>query len=260
MKQVAILIALLILVVVLVTGCGVSKDRYYAAVKEVNELRDQLSDVQADLATAQDDLSKSNSDLAIAQNDLSKSNSDLAIAQQNLNDALDDRDSILIQLDETETDLTTAQDQLESANYQIVALQSQIDQLESADSLITTLQNQIMTLQSQVNQFQEITDLSLYSIKLDNEIIYQGPNVFENVVSFTADYAGYITVSGTSSTFNTSIRVENSFNGYPYNEYLHRFGTGTTLKIPVLPGKITVYLSNTDPVGLTAAITVTHYY
>jgi peptidoglycan hydrolase CwlO-like protein len=246
MKNLAILIVLLILAASIFTGCGISKDSYDAAVKEANDLRDQLSDVQADLTTAQDNLSQSDADLAAAQ--------------QNLNTVLDDRDLILKQLDETEDDLTAAQDQLESANSLITTLQSQIDELESADSLITTLQSQITTLQSQVDQFQEITDLSLYSTKLDAVTIYQAANVYENIVSFTADYAGYVTVSGTSSTFNTAIRVTDSFTGYPYNEYLHHFGTGTTLKIPVLPGTITVYLSNTNPVGLTATITVTYYY
>jgi DNA repair exonuclease SbcCD ATPase subunit len=243
MKKLTILIALLVLAASLFTGCGISKDSYDAAVKEANDLRDQLSDVQADLATAQDNLSQSNADLAAAQ--------------QNLNNVLDDRDLILKQLGETEDDLTATQDQLESANSLITTLQSQVTTLESQ---VTTLENQVTPLQSQIDQLQEITDLSLYSTELDTVTIYQAANVYQNVVSFTADYAGYVVVSGTSSTFNTDIRVTDSFTGYPYNEYLHHFGTGTTLKIPVLPGTITVYLSNTSPVGLTATITVTYYY
>jgi uncharacterized phage infection (PIP) family protein YhgE len=246
MKYAAILIIFIVLAAGLVTGCGVSQESYNTAIQEANDLRDQLSDVQADLVTAQADLSQSNSNLETAQQDLTT--------------VTEDRDSILEQLNDTEADLATAQDQLDSANSQITTLQSQIDELESADSTIATLRSQITTLQGQVDQLQEITDLSLYSIELDTKIIYQIPNVYENVVSFTADYAGYIIVSGTSSTFNTYIRVEDTFAGYPFREYLHHFGTGTTLKIPVLPGTITVYLSNTDPVGLTATITVIYYY
>jgi len=222
MKSFTTLVTLLILTVVFITGCGISKDKYDVAVMEASELREQLSEVQADLTTARDNLDKSNSDLATAQ--------------QNMNMVIDDRDSILKQLDQTETDLTTAQDQLESAESQITTLQSQNDFL------------------------QEIVNLTQYSTKADAVIIPQAPNVNENVVSFIADYAGYVVVSGTSSTINTYIRVEDSFPGYPYREYRHYFSTGTTLKIPVLPGTISVYLMNNDPVGATATITVIYYY
>jgi predicted nuclease with TOPRIM domain len=246
MKYVTIPIAFIILAACLFTGCGVSKESYDAVAKQANDLRDQLSAMETELTTTQESLNQSNADLATAQ--------------ESLNTVTADRDAILEELHDAETDLSTAQDQLDSANSQIATLQSQLDALESADSQIAALQDQVTTLQGQVNQFQEITDLSLYTIELDAEIIYQAPNIYENIVSFTADYAGYIVVTGTSSSFNTYIRVDDSFNGYPYGEYLHHFGTGTTLKIPVLPGKITVYLSNTSAVGISATMTVMYYY
>jgi flagellar biosynthesis chaperone FliJ len=236
MKNATILIALFILAVVLLTGCGISKDSYIAAVEEANELRVQLFDLQADLANA--------------QTDLDKSNSDLATAQQNLNIVLDDRDTILEQLDETEDDLITTKDQLKSAKSMVATLQSQV----------TSLQSQIATLQGQVDQFQAIIDLSQYSIKLDTLTVSLDANTHTTIVSFTADYAGYIVVSGTSSIIEGYIRVEDSFPDYPYNSYSHYFGLGSTLKIPVLPGTIIVRFINQDTVWATATITVTYYY
>jgi septal ring factor EnvC (AmiA/AmiB activator) len=236
MKKLTILIVLFILAVSLFTGCGISKDSYDAAVKEANDLRDQLSEVQDDLTTAQDNLSQSNADLAAAQ--------------QNLNNVLDDRDLILKQLEETEADLTSAQDQLESVDSLITSLQSQV----------TTLESQVTPLQSQIDQLQEIIDLSLYSTEADAVTVHQISGASSNIVSFIADYAGYIVVSGTSTTVDGYIYLTASFEGYPYNYYKLYFSTGTTLRIPVLPGTINVYLSNTNPVGLTATITVTYYY
>jgi hypothetical protein len=236
MKNLAILITLLVLAASLFTGCGISKGSYDAAVKEANDCKDQLSDVQADLATA--------------QSNLSQSNADLAAAQQNLNTVLDDRDLILKQLDETEDDLTAAQDQLESANSLITTLQSQV----------TTLESQVTPLQNQIDQLQDITDLSLYSVKADAVTIHQISGATSNIVSFIADYAGYIVVSGTSTTVDGYIYLTASFEGYPYDYYKLYFSTGTTLKIPVLPGTINVYFINSDLLGATAVITVTYYY
>jgi predicted nuclease with TOPRIM domain len=229
MKYAAMLIAFIILATGLLTGCGISKESYDAAVKEVNDLSEQLASVQADLATAQDNLSQCNSDLATML--------------QNLNTATGDRDSILQQLNDIEAELTATQDQLNSAKSQIASLQSQI-----------------ALLQSQNSQLQQIIDLSLSSTKAEAVSIFQTYGVYSNVVSFTAEYAGYVVVSGTCTTVNGYIYVEDSFPGYPYDNYLHYFLSGATLIIPVLPGTVSVYFTNTDPAGATAILTVTYYY
>jgi septal ring factor EnvC (AmiA/AmiB activator) len=236
MKYIAMLLALVILATGLLTGCGISKESYDAAVKEANDLSAQLSSVQADLATAQDNLSQCNSDLATAL--------------QNLNTVTGDRDSILAQLNDAEAELTATQDQLDSANSQVASLQSQL----------ASLQDQIAPLQSQNSQLQQIIDLSLSSTKAEAVPIYQTYGVYSNVVSFTAQYAGYVVVSGTSTSVNGYIYVEDSFTGYPYDNYLHYFVSGATLIIPVLPGTVSVYFTNTDPAGATAILTVKYYY
>jgi hypothetical protein len=88
------LFVLLALTMVVVTGCGVSKTKYYDAVKESSDLKAQLSEVQIDLATSQQNLAEVSADLASARSLLeansgpseneSKLGADLAAARQSL--------------------------------------------------------------------------------------------------------------------------------------------------------------------------------
>jgi septal ring factor EnvC (AmiA/AmiB activator) len=75
MKRIVLLVALVMLIMVLVTGCVVSKKTYDAAIKESNDLKEQLSTLQAELAATQ-------ADLATTQANLNKSNADLLAAQE----------------------------------------------------------------------------------------------------------------------------------------------------------------------------------
>jgi septal ring factor EnvC (AmiA/AmiB activator) len=145
MTRLATLVALLALTVVLVTGCGVSKDNYDAAVKEANDLRNQLSEVQADLVTA--------------QADLNKSNSDLATAQQNLDNVLADRDSILHQLEETEADLSTAEANLATTQTN----------LSKSNADLATAQQSFSILNTSVKTYQPYVDVAIAYFEMQKQ-------------------------------------------------------------------------------------------
>jgi chromosome segregation ATPase len=120
MKRVAPLVVLVALTMVLVTGCGISKDDYDATVKVADALRAELSSVKADLTAA--------------HVDLSKSKADLATLQQNLITITADRDSVKSQLDKAtavhitdQADLATAQQALSTLNASIKAAQPYVD-------------------------------------------------------------------------------------------------------------------------------------
>jgi archaellum component FlaC len=237
MKYFILLVALLVLAVSLLTGCGVSKDSYDAAVKEANELRDQLSDTSDQLSDTSDQLSDTSDQLSVVQTALA--------------DAQDDINSYKSEISSLQDEITDYESQVADYESQIAPLQYE---LESKDYQITYLQNQIAHLN-------EIGDLSLYSTEADAVYITMITSVKTPVVSFTADYAGYIVISGTSSSFWGVIFVTESFDGYPFNNYQYDFGKGATLIVPVLPGTITVYFATTQASELVVAtITVDYYY
>ena len=94
------------------------------------------------------------------------------------------------------------------------------------------------------------------------------------MVSFTANYAGYVLVSVSSASdyTNEGISVQvtygsnvNSPNyGYilmPLEGYYYVFGSvPDAMPIPVTPGTITVYLGTADTSAQTATLSVTYYY
>ncbi|MBI2854682.1 MAG: hypothetical protein HYX87_07170 [Chloroflexi bacterium] len=98
MKRMALSVTLLIVAMVLVTGC-VSKSSYDAAVKESNELKGQLSKAQADLAAV----------------------------QQSLTVVTADRDATKSQLDKTKADLDTAQKALSTVSASVKGTQPYVD-------------------------------------------------------------------------------------------------------------------------------------
>ncbi len=157
-----------------------------------------------------------------------------------------------------ESQVSSLETQLSSTNAQISSLQSQ---LSSGGSEIANLQAQISSLQSQNSNLQSIVNLSQSSTQASSVTVNQAAGQLSLVKSFSASYAGYIVVSGTSTTTNGYIMVTDSFSGYPYNSTTYSFGTGATRIIPLLPGTVSVYFGNTNfSSGATATITVTYYY
>ena len=167
-------------------------------------------------------------------------------------------------------ELSSCRNQLQSAEDQMSSLQTQLSsyqsQLQSAENQVSSLQTQLSSYQSQVSSLQsELSvcqrygQLQEWSLKAEDKTVNQDHGTKSGIVQFTADYAGYVQVSGTSTTSNGYIMVTCSFSGYPYNDTEYLFGTGTTRLIPVLPGTIRVYFGNHNLVhGATATITV--YY
>jgi hypothetical protein len=128
-------------------------------------------------------------------------------------------------------------------------------------SQINSSNSQRTSLQSQVTNYQNIANLSLNNSIIGSQTISQNAGEVTSVASFTATYAGYLTISGTCTSATGYIRVTDSYGSYPYDSYNYAFGGGTTLVIPVLPGTAVIYFGNTDASGtLSATLSATLYY
>lgn len=146
---------------------------------------------------------------------------------------------------------STLRNQMSSASAQISSLQNQ---LSSADS-------QIQSLRSQNADLQGIVDLSKSQTLAASKTINQDAGGLSPVATYQANHAGYIIVSGTSTTTNGYIMVRQSFSNYPFNTYRYSFGTSGNLLVPILPGTITISFGNTNFLnGATATLTVVYYY
>ncbi len=162
--------------------------------------------------------------------------------------------------------MSSLKDQVTSLQSQVTSLQSQVtsdkSQISSLQGQITSLQNNVSSLQSQNANLQSIVNLQQSSVKLSLATINQGGGAVSPIAAFKADYAGYVTVTGTSTSQTGFLRITDSYGGYPYNDYEQDFVTGKTLLVPVLPGDITISFGNHNDFGLgaTATLTVTYVY
>jgi cell division protein FtsB len=152
--------------------------------------------------------------------------------------------------------------------------------IASLDDQITTLQTtiasdnaQIATLQAQVSMLTAIT-------QLENSVTEAGPSSYStsgtgSVVTFTATYAGYVSVTMTvasdyaneginmNDTYSSSVGAPSywSYYDYPQSGYFWAFGSVPyTMVFPVVPGTVTVYLFSSDLTAQTATLMVNYYY
>ena len=134
--------------------------------------------------------------------------------------------------------------------------------LSSVNSKLSTANDEVASLQSKAASLQNIVSLSQSSVELNLFTVNQPAGSKTAVVTFPANYSGYIVVSGTSTTNNGYAMIEDSNAKYTFNAMKFVFSGGAINQtIPVLPGNITVYFGNTNPfVGATATLTVTYYY
>lgn len=160
-------------------------------------------------------------------------------------------------------DLASCRGQLQSCQTQRSSLQSQLTsaegQISSLQTQLSSYRSQVSLLQSELSECQKRGKLLEWSLKADEKTINQGAGSRSRVAVFRADYAGYIYVSGTSTTSNGYVMVTSTFGGYPHNDHRYSFGHGRTLIIPILPGTIEVYFGNTNLFG-GASATITVYY
>ena len=133
-------------------------------------------------------------------------------------------------------------------------ISSQQNAISNGKSQITNLRSQISSLQNEVN-------LTLSTSEIDGKIVNEYANSSVRIVSFTANYAGYIIVSGTSTTSNGYIRVDCSSSAYPTYSMKYTLGTSAIVTCPILPGTVQVYFGNSNLVAsANATITLTYYY
>ncbi len=262
------LVALILLIVI----AGLFIYYYFQTSVAISSLQSQLSDANAQVASLQVQLLSANSQVASLQTQLSSANLQVASLQTQLSDANSQISSLQDQLAGANSQISSLQSQLSSANSQVSPLQAQ---LTSANAQVSSLQDQIsplqaqfesanaqiFSLQDQIRNLQSIVNLSQLTTQANSVTISQAAGELSTVVTFTANYAGYIVVSGTSNTSNGYIKVSDSFSAYPYSNYTYLFGTGTTFYIPVLPGTVSVSFGNTNPVNsATATISVVYCY
>jgi TolA-binding protein len=173
--------------------------------------------------------------------------------------------------------ISSLQNKIAALNGQLSSDQSQITQLQSQistyQSQIITLQNQITSLQTQVSSLEAIAGLNEATIETPTSSFSTGDNGFVQIAGFTADYAGYVSVTvsyasdptneGLQTTIEFAPSIYSSYSGIiiPGSQTFYAFSSSSeTDVIPVVPGTVLVYLETSDITSQTATLSVTYYY
>lgn len=224
-------------------------------------------------------LIEANSRIVSLTTQLNAANTQISALREQLTAAKAQSSTLQTQLEESKTQARRLQANLETANTQITALQNQASSLQAslntANSQITALQSQVtslqtqldttnataISLQSQLTTYQAITSLTL-SAPVASAVSVNATSAANVTVGFfVANYAGYVTISGSSSDPTGFIRVTNTFPGYPHNNVEYAFGTSnTTLAIPVLPGSVIIAFGAKTASSTTATVSITYIY
>lgn len=233
--------------------------------EQVSRLQGQFAATNAQVATVQSQLSSANSLLATMQSQLAFANAQVSSLQRDIAGYQSQLASANAQVSSLQKDITGDQSRIASLQGDINSYKSQIaslqDQLASGQAAdVAALRAQVATLQAQNQDLTAIVNLTRVATKADFVGINQLAGHQYTVASFTADYAGYITIGGQTSSPDIYITVTDSYPGYPYNDYRYPFTSGTTLTVPVLPGSITVFYNNANPNALSTGLIGVRYY
>ena len=169
------------------------------------------------------------------------------------------------QISDLQAQVSSVKSELSSIKAQVSSLQNDAStyksQISTLQSQLSSANAQVSSLQSQNSSLQSIVSLSKSQTLVNQLTLNQGASETSLVVSFQADYAGYIVVSGTSTTNSGYISVLDTWPNYPFNGYSYEFGTGMNRTILVMPGTVRVSFGNGNTSnGATATLTVTYYY
>jgi chromosome segregation ATPase len=152
-------IALVITVIVVFSGCGISQTEYDAVAIELNLVNQDRQNLQAQLQQAQSQTSDAKADLIRAQvelettrEQLEKTQSDLDTAQGQIDTIEADRQTALTQFQETQDQLATALTDLASAQAQIQSLQNDL--------------NAALVIPAEALSYAEFMDIVMYEVWL----------------------------------------------------------------------------------------------
>lgn len=267
-KIIRLFFSIVCILVCILTSCSASTPVPSAATSKIastSAATTSATDVQNQMSLLlQSQLTSANAQITLLQNQLNSANAQVASLQSQLTSANSKATSLQSQVNSANTQVTSLQSQLNSANTQVSSLQSQ---LNSANSEVSTLQGKLKNLE-------EIVALKRPVVLVQQQTIKQPSSSRTEVVYFKADYAGYLTITGTTSLRPEAeppyFQVLNSasfvvFPNYiPLNHMDIPFPPGSTLTIPVLPGTVTVFFGNKRdyqvPGDVTATLTISFNY
>jgi len=127
-----------------------------------------------------------------------------------------------------------------------------LSQVHALETDKASLQNQLSSANSQISNLQNIINVEETQTIISNKTINQSSGQSTNVATFKAQYIGYVSISGTSTTTNGYIVV----NGSQY-----QFGMENILTIPILSGYISISFGNTNFINdASATLTVDYVY
>ena len=139
--------------------------------------------------------------------------------------------------------------------------------ISKKDKTIAALQNkidpakeQLAAMQAKIKEAGDILNLSLSTTEAKEVTINQYGGQSTNVVTFNAKYAGYVVITGQSTSNNGLINVTNKTDDQTFI-VPNTFYSDTAQIVPVLPGTVAVEFTNVNILnGATTTLTVVYHY
>ena len=202
--------------------------------------------------------------------------SKLADANGNISSLNSQLSTLQIELASNNTQSTNLKAQIDALTSQLVSLNATIATINDYyNSLIyvyttenhdlsvnlTAANNQITSLQNQVDMLTAIANLTASTTWVNNQTVVNQPAGSYTTWSESASYAGYVSITVSSTTSITFANVTYSSHGVNYNVQTN-VGTNGTAYFPVLPtSNVTVAVGNGLSTGTaTQTVTITYYY
>ncbi len=198
----------------------------------ISSLTHQLTSFNSETSSLGDRLAAANMQISSLKNQVTSDTTQISTLQSQLN--------------AYKANLASSQNQLSTTSAQTASLQTQ---LNTANAQITSLQNQVASLTSQLQSLQT-SSTGVSNQLVSSMTITQIHGAQSIVTSFTADTAGYLEISGYSTSSTGYIKVsygDGTFDNYAFT------AVNNTFSIPVNPGPIVLCFGNSNASGTVTA-------
>jgi peptidoglycan hydrolase CwlO-like protein len=218
---------------------------------ELDSLSDQISDSEGQVASINDQQAI---DIAVLQ-------VELATATEQLTSLVNQINNVALQISSLNNEVTLDRTAISTITTQLSSITTELSALSATTA---SLQSKLTSLESKVNSLKatvdKLTTPVTHSVVLfSSQLISQAFGTQSLLYNLTTPYAGYISITGTSSSSTAYIRVTNNNTGY--TSY-YPFGTGNAVNVAVSAGqRYSLYFGNSDAVGtVTATLSAVYFY
>ncbi len=176
------------------------------------------------------------------------------------------------QVNSLNTQVASLQNDLNAANARVAPLANEltatVNRLADVNANLTDTRSQlaavngtVTALQAENDRLNAIANMTESRVITEPVTIHQEKGAVSSIISFKADYAGYLSITASTSSDTGYIIVNIDNPNYQGNSTKYLSRTQHSFNVPIMPGNVEIVAGNTDKLNeVNHTVGVTYVY